>query len=50
MNEVEYKHKINELIEQKIDILLEKIDNQQDLSSEELIWLAIITSDILFKK
>ena len=50
MNEVEYKHKINELIEQKIDILLEKIDNQQDLSSEELIWLAIINSDILFKK
>lgn len=50
MNEVEYKHKINELIEQKIDILLEKIDNQQDLSPEELIWLAIINSDILFKK
>ena len=50
MNEVEYKHRINELIEQKIDILLEKIDNLQDLSSEELIWLAIINSDILFKK
>ena len=50
MNEVEYKHRINELIEQKIDILLEKIDNLQDLSSEELIWLAIINSDILFNK